>query len=468
MSRVKYLVLDAAPLIETSAASLRGRAITYVTTQDVLNEIRDKTSRDLLQDTDYLGLGDVGAEKTGLQTQEPSAEALLKVTSFAKLTGDIAVLSKEDIRIIALTLTLEIQENGLYRVRPEPGKPSQFELDKAAKKARLAERKQAAWRAKQSGSPLASTSSHSPPSEHRSILQDDVHPDGHVPEQGDHRDESGRSSEPEPALVASASNEGEHSGDESDSSAGSWITPENVIQHKVRDQGLFGTLAAQTEQGSTDTLRDGKIKSACMTGDYAMQNVMLQMGLNVLGSAGKLVTEVRTWILRCHACFKLCKDPAKKFCPSCGNDTLLRTSITYVPASPDNPRGYILHLKKNFQYRNRGTIYSIPSPKPGSAKPSQSKQQNGATLILREDQKEYQRGLRRAEILKAKEDKALAKAIARGGPNATLDWEPAMLMGHHAKGRRADQHDQVGKDGLPVIGYRRNPNQTRRATGNDR
>jgi hypothetical protein len=30
----------------------------------------------------------------------------------------------------------------------------------------------------------------------------------------------------------------------------------------------------------------------------------LQMGLNVLGSGGKRVREVRTWVLRCHACFK--------------------------------------------------------------------------------------------------------------------------------------------------------------------
>jgi hypothetical protein len=33
-----------------------------------------------------------------------------------------------------------------------------------------------------------------------------------------------------------------------------------------------------------------------LTGDYAMQNVALQMGLNVLGSGGKRVREVRTWV----------------------------------------------------------------------------------------------------------------------------------------------------------------------------
>ena len=39
-----------------------------------------------------------------------------------------------------------------------------------------------------------------------------------------------------------------------------------------------------------------------------------------------------------------------------------------------------IHLKPNFQYRLRGTKYSIPAPKPGSAKTGA-----GEGLILRED-----------------------------------------------------------------------------------
>lgn len=115
---------------------------------------------------------------------------------------------------------------------------------------------------------------------------------------------------------------------ESDSSAGSWITPDNVHAHKVRDLGLFeapeaSTSAAASASASTsssagapattagNTAKAAKtpkpktiMKAAVLTGDYAMQNVALQMGLNVLGSGGKRVREVRTWVLRCHACFK--------------------------------------------------------------------------------------------------------------------------------------------------------------------
>jgi len=45
-----------------------------------------------------------------------------------------------------------------------------------------------------------------------------------------------------------------------------------------------------------------------------------------------------------------------KFCPSCGGDTLLRTSTS------TNANGEVtVHLKKNMQWTNRGT--KVPSPK---------------------------------------------------------------------------------------------------------
>ena len=68
----------------------------------------------------------------------------------------------------------------------------------------------------------------------------------------------------------------------------------------------------------------------------------------------------------------------KKFCPSCGNNTLLRTSV-----GVDNQGNLTCHLKKSFQYNNRGTKYSIPQSKGGRE----------GDIILREDQKEYQRAI---------------------------------------------------------------------------
>ena len=61
---------------------------------------------------------------------------------------------------------------------------------------------------------------------------------------------------------------------------------------------------------TTSTVGEGSskpptMKAAVLTGDYAMQNVALQIGLNVLGVGGKRIRDVKTFILRCYGCFKL-------------------------------------------------------------------------------------------------------------------------------------------------------------------
>ena len=154
---------------------------------------------------------------------------------------------------------------------------------------------------------------------------------------------------------------------------------------------------------------------------------------------------------------RLCKDPTRKFCPSCGNgSSLIRTSITYVTPTPANPQGYILHLKQNFQYRLRGTQFSIPPPKPGSS--NALKNSNNADLILREDQKEWLRGVRSHEFTKVKQEKAAAKAMRDGkgstavfGGNADWndpDWLPGLITGTKQSNQAGIR---TGKDGLPIV-----------------
>jgi RNA-binding protein NOB1 len=118
-----------------------------------------------------------------------------------------------------------------------------------------------------------------------------------------------------------------------------------------------------------------------------------------------------------------------------------------------------VHLKKNFQYRTRGTIYSIPAPKPGSAKTG-----NGEGLILREDQTEYMRAMKRAETQRQRDDKKLLSgALANGGEGKLSvgnwldpDWVPEIMTA--GKGRNSKP-----SDGMPTIGYgKKNPNERRR------
>jgi RNA-binding protein NOB1 len=117
-----------------------------------------------------------------------------------------------------------------------------------------------------------------------------------------------------------------------------------------------------------------------------------------------------------------------------------------------------IHLRKNFQYKVRGTKYSIPAPKPGSAKTGP-----GEGLILREDQSEYMRAKKRGDGKRERDEQRMIKGLVeRGGQGGVAvgswsdpDWVPGILAG--SKGRSG------GKEVMPQIGYgRKNPNERRR------
>ena len=164
---------------------------------------------------------------------------------------------------------------------------------------------------------------------------------------------------------------------------------------------------------------------------------------------------------------RICKDNSRKFCPSCGNPSLLRASVTISsPTAGPNTPALQVHLKKNFQYKTRGTIYAIPAPKPGSAKGGP-----GEGLILREDQLAWQRAKKRADGKREREERRLLSAASRGETGAggavlgswmDPDWVPEIVSaGAGGKGRNVKSR---GFDGdMPVIGFgRKNPNERRR------
>ena len=105
-----------------------------------------------------------------------------------------------------------------------------------------------------------------------------------------------------------------------DDGEGDWITPDNVDMYKSRALDLFPSEdssdpfttvskkkgKSRRKNGSMTTPAGPKeqLGVGCMTADFAMQNVLLQMNLNLVGLEGKKIEKVKTWVLRCHACFK--------------------------------------------------------------------------------------------------------------------------------------------------------------------
>jgi rRNA maturation endonuclease Nob1 len=128
----------------------------------------------------------------------------------------------------------------------------------------------------------------------------------------------------------------------------------------------------------------------CMTTDYAMQNVMLQMGLQVISLDGNVIRTVKQWILRCAGCYQIHYDMSRLFCARCGLNMLQKIS-----ASIDSKTGELrLHLKKNYLPNRRGQVYSLPAP---------GKQDRfEGELLLREDQ--LLSGIWKQKVVKIQKD----------------------------------------------------------------
>jgi RNA-binding protein NOB1 len=243
---------------------------------------------------------------------------LILVTAFAKLTGDIAVLSQADIRVLALTYALEVEKNGTRRLREAPGKLSQEERERETKKQERLKQAETQPQAKKAAedSPDLSKLSISPKA---SVTSSSVASTSHT----SHDEAQSTRDADEISTVSTHDNETESSAPtiitqeqasstiaaDPDSDDGEWITPSNVKLHQSRDLGLFPSLPASAHAGGKNKAGEKEkhktvLKVACLTGDFAMQNVALQIGLNVFGVGGKKIRDIKTWVLRCHACFK--------------------------------------------------------------------------------------------------------------------------------------------------------------------
>lgn len=114
---VHSLVIDANVIIKNdpSVSTLIAQAEELYTIPSVVSEIRDEATRLRFQTT----------LMPFLKFRTPRPESIKFVTDFARRTGDLMVLSKPDIHLIALTYDLECERNGGdWRLRKEPGQKS--------------------------------------------------------------------------------------------------------------------------------------------------------------------------------------------------------------------------------------------------------------------------------------------------------------------------------------------------------
>jgi len=183
-----------------------------------------------------------------------------------------------------------------------------------------------------------------------------------------------------------------------------------------------------------------------MTTDFAMQNVLKQIGLNILGTDGMVIRETKTWILRCYACFHTTPRMDKKFCPKCGNKTLKRVSVTV-----DSEGRQQIHISTRRQLRSKGKRLSLPAPKGGK---------HAVNPRLVEDQREAQQRLSKKALLAS--NPTQDEFVPGNSPFYTKDvTSKSAMLGLQGQGK--------GNAAVPGLYWdQKNPNAVKKNTGNRR
>ncbi|KOX78028.1 RNA-binding protein NOB1 [Melipona quadrifasciata] len=131
-----------------------------------------------------------------------------------------------------------------------------------------------------------------------------------------------------------------------DDDGSGWITSENISRIK--------------KELDSDFLEQKSVTVACLTMDFAMQNVLKQIGLNVVALDGRIIKQMRTYIFRCHACYKTTSIMTKVFCPNCGNKTLKKVAVTINQGGKQE-----IHINFRRPLSKKGKRFSLPLPKGG-------------------------------------------------------------------------------------------------------
>lgn len=402
-------MLDAAPLIEStpSLSSLIAQADVLLTTPRVIAEIKSPDARQRVE-TLY---------KPFVRLRVPTLPSMKHVLEFTKKTGDSRVLSREDLEIIALAYEVD---NERKRELEQAKTQAEQTTEENKNLSETQERQPVEATEKENGATVTSNNVEEAREELEKLNlkgPETKQQPSEVPGTKENRPTGqGATQAPAPgdeeAREAQNENNEADDDDDDDDDGGGWITPSNLKKHKAKDAQLSG-----------ETSEPKSMRTATITGDFAMQNVLLQMGLNLLSPHNmQRIRQLKSYVLRCHACFLITKDMDKQFCPRCGKPTLNRVTAT------TSANGELkIHLKKNYQYNGRGDRFSIPKPVHGNAsgkwKGGGGQGGWGMKLITSADQKEYTKRLVSGERQARKEHDLM-----------DADFMPGILTGDRHKG----------------------------------
>lgn len=346
--KIKHLVVDTTAFIR--AANLQDIAESVYTVQEVVDEITNDRQRRKLVVLPY-----------DLKVKDVFTENVKFVSEFAKKTGDYTSLSATDIKVMALTYQLEKEIVGKDHLKTEPsiqktikvtGLPG-FNTEQNATAT-----SESNTESEESNDQLENSNKLGSNNQDENVRNVEVtvkdieesDEDSKLAEEiadqiknMDLRDDN----EANECIVKVSDDEDDESeSEESDSDDGEWITPGNLKEKKKElEDGVF---------------EEKNVEVACITSDFAMQNVLKQIGLNVTSIDGRVIRQLRTFIFRCTTCFKTTSVMTKLFCPKCGHATLKKVAV-----SVDEHGNQHIHINGRKPLTARGKRFSLPTPKGG-------------------------------------------------------------------------------------------------------
>ncbi|CAH8645303.1 unnamed protein product [Dicrocoelium dendriticum] len=305
-SMVSHLIVDSAPFLKRTRLETFGCRI--YTTPGVISELRDPHVRETLKSLPYK-----------LHLESPSTEALKLVTAKSKETGDFSVLSTTDLNLIALTYDLHKTHVGDPTPKPVPlpndlGQKAHTFISESSRK--------------------NSDSDNDTSSSVSSVDGEDT----------EEKEDAGPMAEEDTDLPSEAD----------------WITEHNFEQKALDNFGL-GVQSFNTETPlSACTEDDPPPVVACLTTDFAMQNVLFHLGLQLISLKGMRITTPRTHLLWCGSCFRPTKRTDTYFCPYCAQANLRR-----IPVTLEEDGQLKFHFSRRFVKSLRGSRQPIRRPRGG-------------------------------------------------------------------------------------------------------
>ncbi|CAK1581302.1 unnamed protein product [Parnassius mnemosyne] len=343
--KIKHLVVDTTAFIK--AENLLNLSENVYTVQEVIDEITNDRQRRKLIVLPY-----------DLKVKDVFTENIKFITDFSKKTGDYTSLSATDIKVLALTYQIEKEKVGTEHLKSEPTMQKTIKVSGLSGFSLHPENKGNI----ETDIEKVKTTDNCNEINQQEPNADSKHEneDGHIEnslcndniaeniaeqiKSLDLRDDSEVNN-----FMVKVSDDDDvetESEEESGSDEGEWITPTNLAQKK-KDMEI-----GEFEEKSVEV--------ACMTSDFAMQNVLKQIGLNVTAIDGRIIRQLRTFIFRCTTCFKTTSVMTKLFCSKCGHATLKKVAV-----SIDDDGNQHIHINGRKPLTARGKRFSLPTPRGG-------------------------------------------------------------------------------------------------------